>query len=67
MASIFPVYAILVIVLGLIAASWLATPKGPHQTYVPVPYHNRGDSSSGNLLLLLSTLETHFVASYMID
>ncbi|PAV16250.1 v-type proton atpase subunit e [Pyrrhoderma noxium] len=34
MASIFPVYAILVIVLGLIAASWLATPKGPHQTLI---------------------------------
>ena len=34
MASGFPVVALLVIVLGLMAVSWLATPKGPQQTYV---------------------------------
>ncbi|KAI5116652.1 hypothetical protein M0805_004914 [Coniferiporia weirii] len=34
MASAFPVLAILVIVVGLMAVAWLATPKGPQQTLV---------------------------------
>ena len=34
MASTFPLYAIFVIVLGLMLVTWLATPKGPNQTYV---------------------------------
>ncbi|KAH7104345.1 ATPase, V0 complex, subunit E1/e2 [Auriculariales sp. MPI-PUGE-AT-0066] len=32
MASAFPVFALFVIALGLMAVSWLATPKGPQQT-----------------------------------
>ena len=40
MASTFPLYAILVIVLGLMLVTWLATPKGPNQTYVAhLPAH----------------------------
>ncbi len=34
MASIFPVIAFLVIVLGLMAVAWLGTPKGANQTFV---------------------------------
>ncbi|KAL5504283.1 VMA9 [Sanghuangporus vaninii] len=34
MASGFPVIALLVIVLGLMAVTWLATPKGPQQTLI---------------------------------
>jgi len=34
MASIFPVIAFLVIVLGLMAVAWLGTPKGANQTLI---------------------------------
>ncbi|EJD06951.1 uncharacterized protein FOMMEDRAFT_17400 [Fomitiporia mediterranea MF3/22] len=34
MASGFPVFAVLVIVLGLMAVTWLGTPKGPQQTLI---------------------------------
>ncbi|KLO17155.1 hypothetical protein SCHPADRAFT_821991 [Schizopora paradoxa] len=34
MASIFPVIALLVIVLGLMAVAWLGTPKGANQTTI---------------------------------
>ncbi|KZV94412.1 hypothetical protein EXIGLDRAFT_673109 [Exidia glandulosa HHB12029] len=32
MASGFPVFALLVVALGLMAASWFGVPKGPQQT-----------------------------------
>ncbi|KAI0029352.1 ATPase, V0 complex, subunit E1/e2 [Vararia minispora EC-137] len=34
MASIFPVWLVLVVVLGLMAASWILPKKGPNQTLV---------------------------------
>ncbi|TFK49980.1 hypothetical protein OE88DRAFT_1736278 [Heliocybe sulcata] len=34
MSSAFPVVVILVIVLGLMAAAWFTTPKGPNQTLI---------------------------------
>ena len=33
MASILPIFFVLVIVAGLMACGWLFTPKGQHQTY----------------------------------
>ena len=34
MSSALPTLFILAVVLGLMAATWFATPKGPNQTYV---------------------------------
>lgn len=34
MSSTIPVLVILVVVLGLMAATWFTTPKGPNQTLI---------------------------------
>ena len=36
MSSSLPTLFVLVIILGLMAAAWFGTPKGPNQTYVRV-------------------------------